>query len=50
MELLSSSSDQIEQAQCFACSSRRDKIKNIQAMNLSINTVASIRGTVAVKR
>jgi hypothetical protein len=45
MEPFSSSSDRTEQIQRFACSSR-----NIPATNVSINIVAGIRGTVAVKR
>jgi hypothetical protein len=47
MELSSSSRDRIEQVQRSASSFA--EIRNIPATNVSINIVAGIRGTVAVK-
>jgi hypothetical protein len=48
MELFSSSSVQIEQVQCLRTPPRQNQ--NLPAMNVSINIVARVRGTVAVKR
>jgi hypothetical protein len=50
MERFSSSSDQIEQVPQFAALPAGIQIRNIPATSISFNTVATIRGTVAVKR